>query len=112
MADVRDIGVVGAGFMGSGIAESAARAGLRVRVYEPARRRSSSRARGSPRPSSARSAAASSTPRRPRRSRSGSPTPPSCDSLHGSELVIEAIVEDLEVKRDMFRTLDGALDDS
>ena len=35
MADVREIGVVGAGFMGSGIAESAARAGLRVRVYEP-----------------------------------------------------------------------------
>ena len=35
MAEVRDIGVVGAGFMGSGIAESAARAGLRVRVYEP-----------------------------------------------------------------------------
>ena len=36
MAEVREIGVVGAGFMGSGIAESAARAGLRVRVYEPA----------------------------------------------------------------------------
>ena len=35
MAEVREIGVVGAGFMGSGIAESAARAGLRVRVYEP-----------------------------------------------------------------------------
>ena len=35
MAEVREIGVVGAGFMGSGIAETAARAGLRVRVYEP-----------------------------------------------------------------------------
>ena len=35
MAEVREIGIVGAGFMGSGIAESAARAGLRVHVYEP-----------------------------------------------------------------------------
>jgi 3-hydroxybutyryl-CoA dehydrogenase len=35
MADVAQIGVVGAGFMGSGIAESAARAGVAVRLYEP-----------------------------------------------------------------------------
>ena len=35
MADVERIGVVGAGFMGSGIAESAARAGVAVKVYEP-----------------------------------------------------------------------------
>jgi 3-hydroxybutyryl-CoA dehydrogenase len=33
-------------------------------------------------------------------------------SLHGSELVIEAIVEDLDVKQAMFRLLDDALDDS
>ena len=35
MADVAQIGVVGAGFMGSGIAESAARAGVAVKLYEP-----------------------------------------------------------------------------
>ena len=35
MADVAQIGVVGAGFMGSGIAESAARAGVGVTLYEP-----------------------------------------------------------------------------
>ena len=35
MTDLGEIGVVGAGFMGSGIAESAARAGARVRVHEP-----------------------------------------------------------------------------
>jgi 3-hydroxybutyryl-CoA dehydrogenase len=33
-------------------------------------------------------------------------------SLHGAELVVEAIVEDEEVKRRMFRTLDDALDDA
>ena len=35
MADVKRIGVVGGGFMGSGIAESAARAGVAVAIYEP-----------------------------------------------------------------------------
>jgi len=35
--DVHVVGVAGAGFMGSGIAESVARAGLEVIVYEPER---------------------------------------------------------------------------
>src|SRR4051794_149507 len=35
MGDMIEIGVVGAGFMGSGIAESAARAGIAVRLFEP-----------------------------------------------------------------------------
>jgi 3-hydroxybutyryl-CoA dehydrogenase len=35
MKDLGDLGVIGAGFMGSGIAESAARAGARVRLFEP-----------------------------------------------------------------------------
>jgi 3-hydroxybutyryl-CoA dehydrogenase len=34
-AQLESVGVVGAGFMGSGIAESAARAGLRVTLHEP-----------------------------------------------------------------------------
>jgi 3-hydroxybutyryl-CoA dehydrogenase len=33
-------------------------------------------------------------------------------SLHGAELVIEAIVEDLDVKQAMFKLLDDALDDA
>src|SRR5215218_8994198 len=112
MADVRDIGVVGAGFMGSGIAESAARAGLRVRVYEPA---------GGPLEQSRTRIAASVE----RGVRGGKLDPEAAEalqeritfstelhSLHGSELVIEAIVEDLDVKREMFRVLDDALDDA
>src|SRR5919197_1116862 len=112
MADVRDIGVVGAGFMGSGIAESAARAGLRVRVYEPSE---------APLAQSRKRIAASVE----RAVRGGKIEPEAAgelqeritfstelDSLHGSELVIEAIVEDFEVKRKMFRLLDDALDDA
>ena len=34
-APIETLGIAGAGFMGSGIAESAARAGLTVRLYEP-----------------------------------------------------------------------------
>jgi 3-hydroxybutyryl-CoA dehydrogenase len=112
MAEVRDIGVVGAGFMGSGIAESAARAGLRVRVYEPnaapleqSRTRIAASVERAVRGGKLEADAAGELKERITFSSE-------LHSLHGAELVIEAIVEDLEVKRDMFRTLDGALDDS
>jgi 3-hydroxybutyryl-CoA dehydrogenase len=112
MSEVRDIGVVGAGFMGSGIAESAARAGLRVRVYEP-----------NPAPLElSRTRIAASVERAVRGGKLDAEAAGELQeritfsselhSLHGAEIVIEAIVEDLEVKREMFRTLDGALDDS
>jgi 3-hydroxybutyryl-CoA dehydrogenase len=112
MSEVREIGVVGAGFMGSGIAESAARAGLRVRVYEPSD--------GPLRLSKGRIAASveravqggklNEDEARALHERISFST--ELHSLHGSELVIEAIVEDLEVKQAMFRLLDDALDDS
>jgi 3-hydroxybutyryl-CoA dehydrogenase len=111
MAEVRDIGVVGAGFMGSGIAESAARAGLRVRVYEPA---------AGPLEHS-RTSIARSVERAVRGGKMDAEQAQALQeritfsselhSLHGAELVIEAIVEDLGVKREVFRTLDDALDD-
>jgi 3-hydroxybutyryl-CoA dehydrogenase len=112
MAEVKEIGVVGAGFMGSGIAESAARAGLRVRVYEPA---------AGPLETS-RSRIATSVERAVRGGKMDAEQAAALQeriswsselhSLHGAELVIEAIVEDLEVKRGVFRTLDDALDDA
>jgi len=112
MAEVREIGVVGAGFMGSGIAESAARAGLRVRMYEPA---------AGPLEQS-RTRIAQSVERAVRGGKMDAEQAQDLQerisfsselhSLHGSELVIEAIVEDLEIKRDVFRRLDDALDDA
>jgi len=112
MAEVREIGVIGAGFMGSGIAESAARAGLRVRVYEPDEaplqasrgRISASVARG------VRGGKMEPDAGQELQERISYST--ELHSLHGAELVIEAIVEDLEVKRRVFRVLDDALDDS
>ena len=112
MAEVQDIGVVGAGFMGSGIAESAARAGLRVRVYEPDE---------GPLELS-RTRIAASVERAVRGGKIDTEQGQSLQeritfstelhSLHGAELVIEAIREDEEIKRRTFRMLDDALDDS
>jgi 3-hydroxybutyryl-CoA dehydrogenase len=112
MADVQDIGVVGAGFMGSGIAEAAARAGLRVRLYEPDE---------SPLELS-RTRIAASVERAVRGGKMDAEQGQDLQgritwstelhSLHGAELVIEAIREDEEIKRRTFRMLDDALDDS
>jgi 3-hydroxybutyryl-CoA dehydrogenase len=112
MAEVQDIGVVGAGFMGSGIAEAAARAGLRVRLYEPDK---------SPLELS-RTRIAASVDRAVRGGKMDAEQGQALQeritwstelhSLHGAELVIEAIREDEEIKRRTFRMLDDALDDS
>jgi 3-hydroxybutyryl-CoA dehydrogenase len=106
------IGVVGAGLMGSGIAESAARAGLAVHLYEPERaalERSAERIAESVRRAVARGklsgddAAALHERIRPTTS---------LDDLAGTEIVIEAIVEDPRVKGEVFRDLDARLPDA
>jgi 3-hydroxybutyryl-CoA dehydrogenase len=112
MAEVTDIGVVGAGFMGSGIAESAARAGVNVRVYEPYEAALES----------SRSRIAKSVERGVRggkmdegeaqRLQEHIDWSTDIDALGDAQLVIEAIVEDFDVKREMFGRLDDALDDS
>jgi 3-hydroxybutyryl-CoA dehydrogenase len=110
--EVAEIGVVGAGFMGSGIAESAARAGVRVRVYEPdeapLRRSRDSVARSVER--GVRTGKLTEDEAGALRERISYST--ELHSLHGAEIVIEAIVEDLEAKRRTFKTLDDALDDA
>jgi 3-hydroxybutyryl-CoA dehydrogenase len=109
MADVAQIGVVGAGFMGSGIAESAARAGVAVKLYEPD---------AAPLEHS-RSSIESSVARAVQR---GKLTDDEAADLVGridwstdlgalseADLVVEAIVEDEEVKARTFAALDGVV---
>jgi 3-hydroxybutyryl-CoA dehydrogenase len=109
MADVAQIGVVGAGFMGSGIAESAARAGVAVRLYEPD---------AAPLEHS-RSSIESSVARAVQR---GKLTDDEAAALVGridwstdlgalsdADLVVEAIVEDEEVKARTFAALDAVV---
>jgi 3-hydroxybutyryl-CoA dehydrogenase len=111
MADIGQIGVVGAGFMGSGIAESAARAGVAVKLYEPA-----------PEPlAHSRSTIEASVARAVKRERLTEDEggallgriewSTDLDALAESELVVEAIVEDEAIKAKTFRALDEAVRD-
>jgi 3-hydroxybutyryl-CoA dehydrogenase len=110
MADtqqVEQIGVVGAGFMGSGIAESTARAGVPVVLYEPDRaplgrsreRIETSVARGVDRGKLSDAEATALLGRLTWTS--------DLDALDGADLVVEAIVEDPQVKGEVFAQLDG-----
>lgn len=106
--DVRRVGVLGAGTMGAGIAQVAAEAGLEVLVHDPvagAVARATERIAGFLR----------------RRVEKGQ-LPPGADveamarlrevagleQLAAADLVVEAVPEDLQLKRDVFRRLDAA----
>ena len=104
-ADVRHVGVVGGGLMGSGIVEVCARAGLRVTFVEartswwwPAAAASSGR-------SGRRSSAGSSTRPRPRRRSGGSTPRPNSRRSADVDLVIEAATEDRDAKAAIFAQL-------
>jgi 3-hydroxybutyryl-CoA dehydrogenase len=105
--EIRELGVVGAGFMGSGIAESAARAGVTVKLYEP---------EDGPLALS-RSSIESSVARVVERGRLSEEDAAALvdriawstdlESLSGADLVVEAIVEDEQIKADTFMQLDA-----
>jgi 3-hydroxybutyryl-CoA dehydrogenase len=105
--EINELGVVGAGFMGSGIAESAARAGVTVKLYEPddgplalsRSRIESSVARVVERGRLSEEDAAALVGR--------IAWSTDLESLSGADLVVEAIVEDEQIKADAFRQLDA-----
>jgi 3-hydroxybutyryl-CoA dehydrogenase len=109
MADVAQLGLVGAGFMGSGIAESAARAGVAVTLYEP---------QAAPLEHS-RSSIEASVARAVKRERLTGEEGEALveriewstelDALAEAELVIEAIVEDAAIKAKTFKDLDAVV---
>ena len=107
---IRTLGIAGAGFMGSGIAEAAARAGLTVRLYEPEaaaleaseQRIATSVARAVERGKLDEADAAALRERISWHTELG--------ELGASELVIEAIVENEAAKAELFERLDGVLD--
>ncbi len=106
---VKAIGVAGAGFMGSGIAETAARAGMKVTLYEPQDaplRRSRERIE-------------ESVGHAVKRGKLSEPQAAELigriawstklEDLAGSEVVVEAVLEDLAVKRELFTRIDAAV---
>ncbi len=107
--DVARIGVVGAGFMGSGIAESAAAAGISVTVHEP-ERAPLERSRAQLQTSVARAVS------RGKLSEADGQNlierivyTNDFDDLGGVDAVIEAVVEDPRVKGKLFARLDERL---
>ncbi len=111
MSEIERVGVFGAGFMGSGIAESAARAGLSVVLSEP-QQSALDRSEQRIEKSVARAVKggklsdddASALLRRVSWSTD-------LDALSSSDLVVEAIVEDEAAKVDAFKRLDALLGD-
>lgn len=103
------VGVVGAGFMGSGIAESIARAGMDVVLYEPeepALRRAAERIERS----------TAHAVKRGKLTEDAAATlrglvlsTTDMEDLARADIVIEAIVEDPRIKGEVFRDLDAAL---
>ncbi|MBV8991812.1 MAG: 3-hydroxybutyryl-CoA dehydrogenase [Solirubrobacterales bacterium] len=106
------VGVVGAGFMGSGIAESAATAGKHVVLFEPEQaplERSREKL----------GAAASKAVSRGRLSQEEAERmldrvlyTTRFEDLRGADAVIEAVTEDARIKRELFVRLDEALPDA
>ncbi len=106
---VRSIGVAGAGFMGSGIAEAAARAGVRVTLYEP-QERALARSRERIDQSVARAVRGEKlSPQEGVQLVERIVWSTDLADLAESDVVIEAIVEDLDAKRELFARLDQAV---
>jgi 3-hydroxybutyryl-CoA dehydrogenase len=108
MTDVRSIGVLGAGTMGAGIAQVAAEAGLEVLLHDPvagATERAIARIGGflDRKVEKAQLDAAGGEAAKARIG-----VAPSLDALVAADVVIEAIPEDLELKRRTFAALDEA----
>ena len=103
------VGVVGAGFMGSGIAESAARGGYAVALYEPDAT-ALERSRGAIEASLARAVKAGKVEAAEAAAALAriAHTTQLAD-LVGAQLVIEAVYEDAAVKSEVFRELDRLL---
>ena len=109
MSDLRRIGVVGAGFMGSGIAEAAAASGLLATVYEP-EQAPLDRSRGALETSVARAVSRSKMSAEEGEAlieRVAYTT--SFEDLDDVDGVIEAVTEDPRVKGKLFARLDQEL---
>jgi 3-hydroxybutyryl-CoA dehydrogenase len=109
LESLHTVGVYGAGFMGSGIAESAARGGLSVIVYEP-EPQPLERSRAGIEASVARAVSGGKLDEDEGQAltqRISFTT--SLEDLAPADLVVEAIVEDIDVKRDAFARIDAAL---
>src|ERR1700736_1580238 len=106
------IGVVGAGFMGSGIAESAAAAGKQVVLYEP-QDEPLDRSRANLGTSMAKAIARGKVSEDDAASLAGRVRYTTrLEDLRRADAIIEAVVEDPQIKGELFSHLDATLPDA
>jgi 3-hydroxybutyryl-CoA dehydrogenase len=111
MAEIRTVAVLGCGLMGSGIAEVSARAGFETWVRE-VNDELVARGRGSITKSLNRAVERGKLEAQTRDEVLGRiHFTTSLEELKQADIVIEAVTEDIELKNEMFRTLDGVLAD-
>jgi 3-hydroxybutyryl-CoA dehydrogenase len=110
--DVSVVGVVGAGFMGSGIAESSAAAGKHVLVYEPSQAplERSREMHGAALQKALARGRLSAEDAQERASRVSYTT--QFADLGQADAVVEAITEDARIKGELFKRLDAELPDA
>jgi 3-hydroxybutyryl-CoA dehydrogenase len=112
MSEISVVGVIGAGFMGSGIAEAAAAGGNEVIVFEP-EQAPLDRSRTALDASMAKAVARGKLSAEDAEGLTGRIAhTTSLDDLGPVDAVVEAIVEDPKVKGEMFGRLDAALPDA
>jgi 3-hydroxybutyryl-CoA dehydrogenase len=112
MSTIDRVGIVGAGFMGSGIAESAASAGIDVVLYEP-ELNPLTRSQERLRQSLERAVSRGKLTGEDAEALIGRISyTTALDDLDGAHAVIEAAVEDQTVKREIFQDLDTRLPDA
>ena len=108
MAEIRKVAVLGGGLMGSGIAEVAAKAGYETWVRE-VNEQLAERCVGSIRKSLDKAVERGKLEQSARdETLARLKTTTRLEELADADIVIEAVTEDLELKNDMFRTLDAA----
>jgi 3-hydroxybutyryl-CoA dehydrogenase len=109
MAEIKQVGVLGCGLMGSGIAQVAAQAGYRTVVREVSEALNA-KGRARIEQSLDKFVEKGKLPRADRDATVGRLTfTTSLDDLEGCDIVIEAVTEDLDLKNALWRELDGRL---
>ncbi len=112
MSEIERLGVVGAGFMGSGIAESCARAGLQVVIHEP-EGPPLERSRAGIEKSIARAVSRGRMSQEDGEALIGRVSwTTELEDLRQVDAVVEAIIEDAKVKGSLFKKLDALLPDA
>jgi 3-hydroxybutyryl-CoA dehydrogenase len=112
MSEIRTVGIVGGGFMGSGIAEACARADIEVVIYEP-ERQPLERSRERIEESLGRAVSRKRLGEAERDAAlAGISWTSELSDLQRADAVIEAVIEDVTVKGRLFQKLDSLLPDA